>query len=141
MIMKNFLKQQLIVTLFVILCASSIIYYHIVFLPSEKRGEVSLENQIKCRQEGFKLYETEKKEILTSQFYLNPEFKFNEELNTCLYNGGLIEGEYASAFIKDVYTNKELAGYSSFRPKGKEVQIFGDQGKYFELRIKYFPES
>lgn len=107
----------------------SIVYYFLAFLPEnqknrlaqevkdkqEKNNQQYLENNIKCREAGDKLHKLETSDSFINIHYGTPEFKFNKNLNTCLYKGEVnknhVENEciYCDTyFIKDVYTNQVI---------------------------------
>ena len=119
---------KLITFLGILLACISVGYYFIIYLPKTNSEQKRLENQIKCQQEGNEQYERDKQDTegntLFSVFYSNPEFKFNEEMNTCLYK---VERRSISAtyhtvnfLIKDIYTNKEIFNW---------IQSWDDESK------------
>lgn len=108
------------------------LFYLLLWSPAQKKRE-TLSNNIKCQQEGSQLFEKEKKESATKEGffrnarYLEPEFRFNNELNTCLYKGASLliikDITFFPFFIKDVYTNKPLASYSESKINGKPPDV------------------
>ena len=141
--MKNFIKQNWFKVGLLAVAIIVVFFYLLLWQPAQKRKE-ALANNIKCRQEGSELVERAKKELRKNQIYYTPQFRFNDELNTCLYSGSRIgadnSGSLLTSFIKDVYTNQDLASYTSFFTiKGEEESVSGDKGKYELLREKYFP--
>lgn len=129
--MKEFLKDnwfKIIIAVMAITVGLSIGYYFIFYLPNGNKNQVEekadqeyVDNQIKCQKAGNEQY---KKDVENNEKYRNPnqqvysqssEFKFNKELNTCLYkvetitvlNGVDGKGKY----ILDVYSNKLIFGW------------------------------
>jgi hypothetical protein len=136
--MKNFIK--IAITVSVALLISGYFFW----LKPAKDRKVALANNIKCQEEGFQLAEKDKKNFLSGQGYESfeePEFKFIAQLNTCLYKGSTLSADKSGSalrkFIKDVYSNRELAFYSSIKTSEEEV-IVGDKAAYELLENKYF---
>lgn len=144
--MNKYIATSISICLLVI--TLSIGYYFLVYLPQnneEKRegakAQQSLENNIKCRDLGMKAYYEELKEfdemnenpLMSTWYVIEPEFRFNESLNTCLYKGGN-KTIYEKLFVKDLYTNSEIATWthSSGQTKG------GSKEEYDEAVNKYF---
>jgi len=131
--MKQFLKDnwfKIVITVAILIVAVALGYYFAIYLPKEKAEKEYLNNQIKCQQEGVKLYEKEKLEgekyadsissleRILGYFIYGEEFKFNKKLNTCLYKGERYYGitvNFRRYFIKDVYTNREILVWESSR--------------------------
>lgn len=124
---------KIIIAIAILIIVVFVGYYFIIYLPKEKKEYLT--NQIRCRQEGNKLYLSEKEEgekyassmsnfeRILGYFIYNPEFKFNKKLNTCLYKGEKRWGEeinFKSYFIKDVYTNKNIFIWESVMDKSGE---------------------
>lgn len=139
--MDNFIKQNWFKVGLIALILIAILVYLLSWQPTQKR-EKELANNIRCQQEGSQLYEKQKESLLRNDIYLDPEFRFSKELNTCLLKGAIIgaddTGSSSTFFIKDVYSNQELASYSSYNIKGQEPSMYGDREKYELLKEKYF---
>src|SRR3989338_11279105 len=131
---ENLLKVVVIVLLVVVVSG----FYN----PSEKstnpepvvaneNKQVPLELAKQCRQDGEALFEEDKSTATKNMYqdgalkcyYMEPQFIFNTQLNTCLYSGGyscdlttkhssgLLEGQPETRWsrrIVDVYTNKTI---------------------------------
>lgn len=137
--MKNFLKQNWFKLGLFITAIVALLFYLVSGSSNEEKD--LLANSIKCNQEGTKLLEREKRELSGKQSYGNPEFRFVPELNTCLYRGSLVsEGREGFAFlhfIRDVYTNRDLAEYVEF--ENLEPDSFGIE-EYRRLEQEYFSQ-
>src|SRR3989338_4772897 len=108
-IKENWFKLGLLTVSIVV-----ILFYLLLWRPAQKRNEM-LVNNIKCQQEGMELSNETEKELPEGRIYLEPQFRFARELNTCLFTGSWIwisiskPAQYA--FIKDVYINDLLCSY------------------------------
>lgn len=131
---ENWFKAGLIVALIVALG-----FYWFSWKPMQER-EDALAKNIKCQQDGMRLHETEKSGS-SDQTYGDAEFVFSKELNTCLYRTIVAESttQYVSytRLIKDVYTNKTLAFYTTYIKEDETNETFGDVEAYRELE-EYF---
>lgn len=138
--MEKFAKQNLNKMLIILVIGLVVLLY---FQSSQGKKE-ELSNNIKCQQDGFKLFEKDKEELRNYESYNSaPKFKFIKELNTCLYAGVLysdLPASYASYyFIKDVYTNIEIASKDNFNMKdGSKSKNITNIGYYNDLYYKYF---
>ena len=123
---------------------ASIILGGFYYITQTSKQKIALANNIKCQQDGFKLFEKDKEGLRDYESYNSaPHFKFINELNTCLYAGVLysdLPASYASYyFIKDVYTNMEIASMDKYNMKdGSESKSIKDPGEYNDLYYKYF---
>ena len=112
---------------------ASIAYYFLIFLPQYKmqgmaisEKENLLNKQKECQKDGMELHKITMGDVIDDAFV--PSFKFNEKLNTCLYEGGWFDHDnnstsYITWFIKDVYTNKEIISYTSQTKNGKTEDL------------------
>ncbi len=118
----------------------------LLYFRSAERSK-SLANNIRCLQEGSQLLARMRKEspgsLLYSKTYSNPEFLFSSILNTCLMKGFVTIANDAgfsfNYFIKDVYTNKELAEYTSWEDITGEIAFVGEE-EFEHFEKEYFPE-
>ncbi|MFH1170752.1 MAG: hypothetical protein V1704_04305 [Candidatus Vogelbacteria bacterium] len=85
-----------------------------------------------------KLSDKTEKELPEGQIYLEPQFRFARELNTCLFTGSWISKSTQYAFIKDVYTNNIIGSYLTMN--GEEDSLVGDKAHFENLLKKYFPK-
>jgi hypothetical protein len=130
--MKIFLKNnwfKVIVAMVLLGIGGSVIYYFTVYLPKGMKEKESLANQIKCQQDGMELYKFQVKEQGQGS-YGNPEFKFNDNLKTCLYKNIYISQDYTGNFIIDVYTNAEIVSWSSTKINGKWEDFQGNKEEW-----------
>jgi len=158
--MKKFLKENWFKIIIVLLFLSMIIVYLYIIKPSQDKKEL-LFNSIKCQQEGYKIYEKDKEKfykelqsicgradckILFQSFY-EPEFLFEEDMNTCLYKQVTFEmlEDKSSSYtaydykIKDVYSNKIFKKQHISKEDGEEY-VSGDKDfKFYDN--KYFPKK
>lgn len=135
--MKQFLKNnwfKLIMALGIVLASVAIGYYFFIYLPKESVVKLELENQRKCQQDGFALYNSQLKEQGSGNFG-NPEFKFNKELKTCLYKNVYLMKDYANYFMIDVYTNKEIVSWIQLEVDGRPKDQLGSQQEW-ESEVK-----
>lgn len=114
----------------VLILSLSIGYYFAIFLPKvniQKNNQEmiakELKNNIDCQNAGMKLYNDDIKSDTADIFY-TPNFKFSTKLNTCFYKGGFMstDGQATAGFIKNVYTNQEIVGYTTIRDKNGETK-------------------
>lgn len=117
------LKTNNLIGISAIILALSVAYYFVLFLPArdktndEAKNQADLQKQVEnCREVGMKYHneQTAKNPRLT---FHNPEFKYNQQLNTCLYSGGFIDGNYLTNYIIDLNTNKQLATFAALDQK------------------------
>ncbi|MBU4338539.1 hypothetical protein KKD57_03205 [Patescibacteria group bacterium] len=127
----------------------SIAYYFFAFLPTNEKNRAvqeakekqeiiaqqDLENNIKCKEAGDKLYNAKVIEEEEFNFYYDPEFRFNKNLNTCLYKGKSTEAlGFSESFIQDVYSNEIIYVW---RRNESKIDIIGNEQdfnkKYTEL--------
>lgn len=134
---KNWLKCGLLAVVIV-----TLVFYLFSWRPLQKRNEL-LTNSIRCQQDGSQLLERMKRKLSSSQYYYGkPEFRFAPKLNSCLMNGLLTSthrtGSIYSHFIRDVYTNIDLARYDTLSNDDGTATEFGDIEKYGRLEAEYF---
>lgn len=130
--MNTFIKDnwfRLVASLGIILTCASVSYYFAVYLPREKTIKEHLVNQIKCQQDGTKLYESQIKKQ-EQGIYAMPEFRFNDKLNICLYKNTYVDQNSMVFFIIDVYTNKEVASWASVKTNNVREDIIGSQSEW-----------
>jgi len=111
---ENWLK--IIIAISFLIIAASVLYYFLLYIPNKEK----LANEIKCMQEGLKVYEKQKEiemqnESSSSFYFHNPEFKFKN--NTCYMKmsfvyypgtGDINDNQY----IINVYTNDIISSSS-----------------------------
>jgi hypothetical protein len=117
---------------------------------AEINAEDSLNKSMQCRKDGEQRFEEDKntatqekyKSDVVNCYYFEPNYIFNQKLNTCLYSGGytcdltkkqtegIFKGDYAKRWtrhIVDIYSNKPLAEASvddsSSVPEWLQTQI------------------
>ena len=99
---------KIAIILLIVLVAVSISYYFFYFLPKLKTNEMILTNQEKCQSIGQKLYNHDiasKGEELVG----NPQYAYNQKLNTCLYSNDIIQGnEDFYLFVKNSFSNQDI---------------------------------
>ena len=88
---------------------------------AQQEQEFLLRMKQECKGEGEKVYQQQKEDGL---ILLNPEYTYNNQLNTCLYAGGQIseDGSYLEYWVLDVFSNKELVHYIAFNGE-PQIQI------------------
>lgn len=121
--MNNFLKEnwfKLIIAIMIVVVGLSVAYYYVSFLPQKERTRLEQQKQEqlakeikeqtaqkeKCREIGTRAYESYKSIHQGVDYFFEPEFKFNKELNTCIYSGGYSRGNYWDRFVKDAFTDR-----------------------------------
>ena len=129
------------IILAVLIVALSVVYYFIIFIPKK---ELQLKVD-KCYEDAKKFHEDRVGETKRG-YCLSPEFKYNIELDKCLYSGGYSEEGVVASFkelkekkyywlreVVDVYTNKRIIStnrYSSDEQMTeyweKHRELFGD---------------
>lgn len=82
-------------------------------LQEDKKIEMAkLEKE--CRDLGNKMYEAEKKDIEADGGHsMDPQYKFNQSINKCLYSGGYFIRDTWLRYVKDVLTNETIIIYSN----------------------------
>lgn len=144
---KNWLKVLLFFGL--ILICFSISYYFFLVAPKIKTQQRELENQIKCYKEGLQQYEREEREAEKNiyfdlYYYHDPEFKFNKELNTCLYkveNFAQIKNiRVEEKVIKDLYSNQEIFKWKKMLKNGKWEDVIGTKEEWEERYKNLFQD-
>lgn len=146
----NWLKNnwfKLIIAAIIILIGFSIFYYSIVFLPQKERirleqqkqsqliekQEKNIERQEKCREAGTKTYDYYKKNnSLSTGYFFDPEFHFNEKLQLCLYSGGYSQDDYWERFVKNAYSDEEIILFNKIQSVRTDLYD-SFWGKYKEL--------
>ena len=124
--MKNFIKENWFKLL--ILLAVLFFAYYLIFNPNESED---LTNQIKCQEAGTRLHNSLVADR-ENDTYGTPEFKFNKSLNTCLYKVVYMSGDSVQLFIRDVYSNKELALWMTRNENDRRIDILGSQKEWEE---------
>lgn len=139
--MEKFLKENWFkVGLLVVVVVATLLYFR-----SAEQSK-SLVNSIRCQQESSQLLERMRGELSSKESYDQVEFRFAPKLNTCLFNGVLtIRNNNGSIyvfthFIRDVYTNMDLARYDTFVNDDGQRNDFGEKEEYNLLEVKYFSE-
>lgn len=97
-------------------------YYFLIYLPRQNENSRLFTANQRCREVGEKLYqedvkakeESKKLGVSIGRYsYVNdPEYTFNQGLNTCLYAGHSSQGDPTGSvsdyWVKDALTNKEI---------------------------------
>lgn len=113
--MKNFLKENWFkvgILIAVLIMTFGISYYFMVSLPNKNDAETLTNLQLKCQELGEKMYQVEKQDN-PDTLVIPPEYKFNKDLNTCIYSGGVIGiSSIINKYIIDLYTNQEIISYA-----------------------------
>lgn len=123
-----------IITLFITGCSYRIVKSNDYEFQFQKKKE--------CFEVCSKFYNDEEKRITESLERLDePEYSFNEGLNTCLYsnvNMGMYPNEYNKYSVKDCFTGEMLVYYymSSQADRGQDIMSDGitSIGDYFVKR-------
>ena len=95
---------------------------------NKDEGRITFDRKMECQAAGEKIYQKHISEGNKSK-YLNPEYKYNQKLETCLYSGGRI-GDSAGNIQKwviDSLTNEELVSY--IEVDGKPFVLYCDSCK------------
>jgi len=131
-----------VISLSVLLMVLAFCYYLLIILPGIKNREVDikrssviLEQQRECAKAGEEYNKKIEKELSSGELIMNWAYKYNEELNTCLYRGGVINETITQEYITDLYSNKTVAEY--FWNNEKKELIAGDE-ENFELAVKKY---
>ena len=107
------LKVPFLIIFILLLCIPA--YYFYVLKPAQIRElEVAyLENKIQCQKDGYEYWTRVQKENERLE-YFQPEYKFNQKLNTCLIQitHQNYDGTSEVSEIIDIYQNSTLARYS-----------------------------
>ncbi len=81
-------------------------------LIEQRQQKKELEQKERCNNIGSEAHIKLTNELKGNKaFMFEPIYHFNSKLNTCLYSGGWIEGEFINKFIKDVYKNEDIILY------------------------------
>src|SRR5436190_2037280 len=66
-----------------------------------------------CMEIGYKAYERDERDLVGSKLHMfNPEFCYNDSLNTCLYAGGLVGPKYKDLWVRDCLTNNTILSFT-----------------------------
>jgi hypothetical protein len=83
-------------------------------LQEDRKIEVAKAEK-ECEELGNRMYESDNKEAMASDGYsLEPLYKFNYQINKCLYSGGIRIGNYWERYVKDALTNQTML--SAYNP-------------------------
>lgn len=116
----------------IIIATLSIIYYFVMFLPSQKLAQTEQANQAflfgkqtECMKICQSLYENDKKSLSENTVF-NPQYAYNESKNACFYSGGWISTNPKSLTkrIVNCQTNEEVLTFMTI--EGKIVTSFCD---------------
>jgi len=117
-----------------LLVVFSFFYYYVIFLPQKEEARLEQQKQEqlvkeqkeqtelveRCREAGEKAYNSYKNNNKGVDYFFDPEFKFNKELNTCIYSGGYSSGNFWERFVKDTFTERTIIMTFNFRDKEDE---------------------
>jgi hypothetical protein len=129
----------LCIALSVLIISTSFLYRYVFYLPKRETENQKLENQIKCKQEGMKMFEKDKNEDTDPGIpitWFEPKFVFVSN-NVCYYKGGYRMSNIEMNYIYDVYKNKEEASFTISRINNK-IEYTGDKEYYDVLNSEYF---
>lgn len=110
--------KKALVTVFIILIGIMCIgFSYIIFMKKNnqaqleqmKEKEFSFSMKERCQEICSKIYKNNIEESNKLQFF-NPEYKYNEVLNACLYAGGQINNGIHK-WVIDCFTNSEIVSY------------------------------
>jgi len=132
--MKRFLKENWfkIGLLLVLVVLAAVIYFVYKNWRVNETASESLKLAQQCNQDGQKLLRADQDTATSLQnqrnattcYYMEPEYLYNQKLNTCLYSGGytcnltntitsgFLKGQPATSWTRhiiDVYSNNTLA--------------------------------
>jgi hypothetical protein len=104
----------------ILIVGASLSYYFAIFLPKQtkenKERDFLFSMKQECQKAGDKLFQADVKSMGENTLFV-PRYAYNKLLNTCLYSGGHIEKEWVNKWIKDSFTNKDIASYMSYQNK------------------------
>lgn len=119
---KEFLSKLLKISTAstILIVGISLFYYFVIFLPKQKteskERDFLFSMKQECQKAGDKLFQLDVKSMGENTL-LVPQYAYNKSLNTCLYSGGYIEKEWLNKWIKDSFTNKDIASFMSYQNK------------------------
>ena len=119
--MKN-IKSNNLIGISAIIIALVIGYYFVLYLPEKNNQIVLSQNIQKCAELGAKEYQEELKSNASSYLSndpINPTYKYNKKLNTCLYKITKLTSYSSTDIILDLYTNNTLASYTQLNDNTK----------------------
>lgn len=116
-----------IIIIGIITVITSISYYFISFLPSQKiekskqeRQTFLFNKQTECKNICEKIYQDEKNSLTDDKIMiLDPQYSYNENKNACFYSGGHLDSgiEYLNKKIINCQTNEEVLAYRELNNK------------------------
>ena len=126
------MKKIIFATVLVIVLSGCTNPYITSNVQNSKATSTSIELQEKCMKLGKEYQVNEKQRITDSHTYAaEPNYFFNKNLNTCLYEGGTWKvGGTRYNYIIDLYTNKRLTE-STY--EGNKL-VFGLTDEEFKLK-------
>ncbi len=117
-----------------IVITGSVAYYFLSYLPNKN----ILIGQKECHSMALKRFENDKVELPVSSL-TEPEFVFDN--GQCLYKIQELHSSERTtvhmSYIVDLYTNKQIAGYTESSTDGKST-ISGDEILFKTVNKKYF---
>jgi len=105
-------KGFIIPLLAIILIIAAGIGGYVLSLKNHSSALIILKS--KCREDGKKVHDEQVKRYYDDTFIGDPQYTYNEHLNTCLYAQRYIEGANINALIKDIYTNRSIIEYVEY---------------------------
>lgn len=109
---KNLNKYLIMSTILGILVISlAVVYCLLIFLPNKEYQE----QKIACRDNALAYHENYTKQVGADRVKQQYQFKYNKDLETCLYSGGYYGeglGSSIKLFVIDVYSNKIILEFN-----------------------------
>lgn len=97
----------------ILVISGSLFYFFIIYLPQSDREKALAVEMARCTEMGTKTFQDEQAPKVSGMAYLNPQYKYFPDLQSCLYKGGVIGSGYITRYINDLYTNKEIVSYTN----------------------------
>lgn len=141
---KKYMKDlfKYVIAVGIIIISLSIGYFFLKVLPAIEtkkidlqKSSIVLERQKDCALAGKEYYEQINKDKLEGELIFAFAYRYNEELNTCLFRGGSLSGSIGHYYIDDIYTNKSIAYY--LWNSETSMIIEGDKEYFEEMIVKY----
>lgn len=114
----------------VLIIAVSAFYYFVIALPEMRKQDFVFSMKQKCQSAGEKLYQSDV-DSKGDSILFEPQYTYSVALNTCLYSGGRVEDKGVIKWVKDSFTNKEIASYIKVGKEelGLSMEEFGQKEK------------
>ncbi len=130
------MNNKNIISISFLILSIAVFYFLVVYMPNKNETD---DNQlsIACQEAAIRLHQRDGAEMPQGQFQMEPRYKYDADLEKCLYKGGFISDNSISEYLKDVYTNETLAEYIKIKEGNNWIVRYGNEETFEGILVMF----